>query len=258
MSKKAITITEYGAIGHEKTPALDKFLCDEADAKTFEALKKFNADNDDAIFTLTRCKTKDGTKVDALKAKSYVGVIETKCGTVVEILPKIYAGASEDDKNNTRKIFLNMLRCLRDSPFKKIDDAHLHTTKHSLLEIFITLFLKDLEQLIQKGIAKDYVSVEKNQPFLKGKLLFNQNIKYNFLHKERFYVSFDEFISNRPENRLIKSTLQLLAKKARSNNNQKRIREFIFTFDEVPESCDINADISKNKHNRLITHYEKT
>lgn len=262
MGKKTITVTEYGAIGCEEMPTSDKFLCGKTDdKKTFEALKKFNADNDDSIFTLTTLRGEGGGRFEALKAKSYVGVIETKCGRVVEILPKILPkkDGAEEDIEKTRRIFLKMLRCLRDSPFKEIDTAHLQTIKNHLLEVFIALFLKDLEKLIQKGIAKDYLNIEDNQTFLKGKLLFNQNIKSNTIHKERFFVSFDEFIMNRPENRLIKSTLLFLSKIARINNNQKRIREFIFTLDEIPCSENIDNDLTKVKANnsRLIYHYEK-
>jgi len=253
------TITEYGAIGCGSKPIEDKFLCDSVDRRAFEALKQFNADNDDAIFTLTRAKTAEG-RIDALRAKSYVGVIETKCGTVVEILPKILThkdGSFKGEIKSTRAIFLKMLRFLRDSPFKEIDTAHLHTERHHILEVFISIFLADLARLIQKGIARDYVNREENQPFLKGKLLFNQNIKYNLTHKERFYVSYDEFLSDRPENRLIRSTLLFLAKKSRSNNNQKRIREFIFTLVEIPASKNIENDFSKVKSNRLVRHYEQ-
>jgi 5-methylcytosine-specific restriction enzyme subunit McrC len=261
MGKETITVTEYGAIGCGGKPASDKFLCGEAVKKTFDALKKFNTDNDDSIFTLTTLRKEGGGSVEALKAKSYVGVIETKCGRVVEILPKILPkkDGAEEDVEKTRKIFLNMLRCLRDSPFKEIDTAHLQTIKNHLLEVFISLFLKDLEKLIQRGIAKDYLNIEDNQTFLKGKLLFNQNIKSNTIHKERFFVSFDEFITNRPENRLIKSTLLFLSKIARINNNQKRIREFIFTLDEIPCSENIDNDLTlvKANNNRLIYHYEK-
>jgi|TARA_B100001964_G_C14255700_1_gene612329 5-methylcytosine-specific restriction enzyme subunit McrC len=251
------TITEYGAVGREKMPKQDKFLCDRVSDKAFNALKKFNAENDDAIFTLTSISAEDGSRVDALIAKSFVGVIETNCGSVVEILPKIYVHDRHGEKDRIREIFLKMLRFLRDSPFKEIDLAHLHTTKHPILEIFISLFLADLTKLVQKGIARDYVNIEENQPFLKGKMLFNQNIKYNITHKERFHVSFDEFIANRSENRLIKSTLEFLSKRVRSSNNQKRIREFTFTFDEIPSSKDVDTDFSKLKPNHLTNYYDK-
>lgn len=185
-----------------------------------------------------------------------MGVIETRDGTVVEILPKIYSD-KQIETTEIRKIFLRMLRFLRDSPFKDIDVAHLRTENFPILEIFITIFLDELSKLIQKGIAKEYVNIEDNASFLKGKLLFTQHIKYNLTHKERFFVSYDEFLSDRPENRLIKSTLLFLSKRSKSNANQKRIREFIFTFDDIPASTDSDIDFSKVKMTRLIKHYEK-
>jgi len=256
--QRHITITEYGCLGLKGKPQDDKFISEEIDdANVFEALKSFNADNDDSIFTVTRVGTAEGKRIDALKAKSLVGAIETRDGTVVEILPKIYLG-KQTEIEKTRKIFLRMLRFLRDSPFRDIDVAHLRTEKFHILEIFITIFLDELSKLIQKGIAKEYVNIEDNLPFLKGKLLFTQHIRYNLAHRERCFVSYDEFMSDRPENRLIKSTLLMLQKRARSNANQKRIREFIFTFDDIPDSTDNKIDFSKIKMTRLIKHYEKT
>ena len=252
-----VTVTEYGCIGLKGKPADNKFISAEIDDENvFKALKSFNADNDDSIFTVTSVKAESGKRIDALRAKSLVGVIETKDGTVVEILPKIYSD-KQVETTEIRKIFLRMLRFLRDSPFKDIDVAHLRTEKFPILEIFITIFLDELSRLIQKGIAKEYVNIEDNASFLKGKLLFTQHIKYNLAHKERFSFSYDEFLSDRPENRLIKSTLLFLSKKAKSNANQKRIREFIFTFDDIPASADCDVDFSKVKMTRLIKHYEK-
>jgi 5-methylcytosine-specific restriction enzyme subunit McrC len=258
-NKKQATVTEHGYIGCGKLPFTDKYISDRVSEKAFEALEKFNAINNDSIFTVTRAVTDDGSRVKALKAKSYVGVIETKCGTVVEILPKIYIKDDTQKQNGietTRKIFLTMLRYLRDAPFREIDTAHLFTARYNLLEIFIALFIRELAKLIQKGVVKDYVNIEENNNFLKGRLLFNQNAKYNFIHKERFYVSYDEFITNRPENRLIKSTLDFLLKRSVSSENQKGIREFLFTFDEIPLSDNIDIDFLKVRTNRLMSHYK--
>ena len=74
---------------------------------------------------------------------------------------------------------------------------------------------RDLRRLvgiiIKKGIKSDYVGFEDNLFYLKGKLLINEQIKRNSVHKERFYVQYDEYNQNRAENRLIKSTLKLLS-----------------------------------------------
>ena len=55
-------------------------------------------------------KRKDGD----LAASNYVGVVTTKRGVVVEILPKIDLGGEADPGyEKTRRTFLRMLRCWR-------------------------------------------------------------------------------------------------------------------------------------------------
>ena len=127
-----------------------------------------------------------------------------------------------------------------------------------LLEIFISMFIEELTKLIQKGIKSDYILKEENLKFLKGKLKINEQIKKNYIHKERFYVEYEEFLSNRVENRLIKTTLQYLYRKSKSNKNQQRIREFLFVFDEIGISHNIKTDFSKIKSNRQMKDYEQT
>ena len=98
----------------------------------------------DQAFSVHRAKGKDFIKV-----KNYVGVIEIKGGTTIEILPKIYLSDGEDQEQTTRRLFLKMLRHLRDSPFRVIDQAHLKTSRFPILEIFITSFLTELGTLIK-------------------------------------------------------------------------------------------------------------
>jgi 5-methylcytosine-specific restriction enzyme subunit McrC len=43
-----------------------------------------------------------------------------------------------------------MLKTLKDSPFKNIDKASLKTQKFPILEIFISLFLDELDRLIKR------------------------------------------------------------------------------------------------------------
>jgi 5-methylcytosine-specific restriction enzyme subunit McrC len=191
---------------------------------------------------------------DFLQVQNFVGVIETKDGTQIEILPKIY---QVDNEQVTREIFLKMLRCLQDSPFLQLNEAHLHTTDFPILEVFITIFLQSLEKLVQKGIRKNYVSEEANQPFLKGKLLVNQQIKHNFSHAERFFVQYDDFQENIAPNRLIKSTLQLLFKVSRQLVNQVSLSQNLLIFAEVDSVRNLAQDLAETeKMNRQFAHYQ--
>ena len=189
---------------------------------------------------------------NALRLKNYVGTISTKDGTVLEILPKIY-GSNEKE---IKQLLLNMLRTLKQTPFKNINKASLKTSNIDIFEIFITMFLDELSNLIKKGIRSDYLVKNDNLYFLKGKLKLNSHIQKNLLHKEKFYVEFDEYSSNRVENKLIKTTLLKLYKLAKSINNKQKIREFIFIFDDVKISKDINGDFKKSKIDRSMIYYK--
>jgi len=77
----------------------------------------------------------------------------------------------------------------------------------------------DMNILINRIINK-----EDNEFFLKGKLLFTEHIKRNYIHKEKFYVAYDEYTQNRVENRLLKSTLKYLLSISSSFKNIRLIR----------------------------------
>jgi len=219
--------------------------------ETFEKLEKFVLDNEETAQYLKIMTKKGFGKV--LQAQNYVGVIQTKDGITIEILPKI----QNVDEDKSKEILIRMLKTLKKSPFKHFNMAHLKSAKMPLLEIFISMFLEELSKLIQKGIKSDYITKEENLKYLKGKLKINDQIKRNYIHKERFFVEYQEFLSDRVENRLIKTTLEYLYKKSRSNRNQQRIREFLFVFDEISSCRDIKTGFSKVKLDRQMKDYEQ-
>lgn len=190
---------------------------------------------------------------NALRLKNYVGTITTQDGTTIEILPKIYG--SEDDNLETKIVLLKMLQTLKKTPFKNINPATLGTANINIFEIFITMFLDGLTQLIKKGIKADYIRKQENSNFLKGKLKLNTHLKHNLLNKGKFYIEFDEYSSNRIENKLIKTTLLKLYQTSNSISNKQRLREFIFVFDDIDNSSDIKNDFKKCKTDRSMSHY---
>lgn len=215
---------------------------------TFEEIEKFVLENELNYLKLTM--KKGYGKV--LQAQNYVGVIQTKDGTTIEIVPKLQNKSYEELK----KLLLKMLKTLKNSPFKNLNKATLKSAKIPLLEIFISMFLDEVDKLIKRGLKSDYIQKEENLKFLKGKLKLKEHLKKNYIHKERFFVSYDEFITDRIENRLIKTTLKFLYKKSRLNKNQQKIREFLFVFDGIKVSNNIKNDFSKIKLNRQMKAYE--
>jgi len=242
---KQLTLKEY-----EFLQTKDETHKNYINSKIFEELENFVLQNEETATYLKLTSKKGFGKV--LQAQNYVGLIQTKDGTTIEILPKIKNVNIDESKT----ILIKMLRTLKKSPFKNFNKAELKSSKMPLLEIFITMFLEELSALIRKGIKSDYIAKEENLRFLKGKLKMSEQIKRNSIHKERFFVEYEEFSSDRAENRLIKTTLEFLYKKSKRNKNQQRIREFLFVFDEVKRSSDIKTDFSKVKINRQMRDYE--
>lgn len=254
------TIPEYGIIAPSKgeDDSGDVLHIKEHDYKNLEDFVLRNSSEAESesrdFFSLTHKKGVGR----CLQARNYVGVVQTDSGLVIEILPKIHREKKEEKENvpDTRKMLLRMLKTLKDSPFKQFNESDIATYKMHIMEIFIHLFIKEMNDLVRQGIRSGYVAMEENSKFLKGKLRVGDHIKKNMVHKERFYIEFDDFVRDRPENRIIKSTLSLLLKTSGRNDNLKKLRELVFIFDDVNESGDINGDFSKCINNRLMKHYD--
>ena len=242
MQQSQITLTEFERIYQHD-------IC----KKDFGDIENFILKNSDENAPFLRIASGVGGKF--IQARNYVGVLQTKSGLTIEILPKI---ADKNDAERSKAVFIKMLRTLKNFPFKSSNLASLKTQNLPLLEIFISMFLCELEALVKKGIKSDYVALEENLNFLKGKLNINEQIKRNSIHKERFYVGYSEFLSDIKINSIIKTTLKFLYKKSNSSKNQQKIRELLFIFDEVLECEDYKNFFAKLVINRQVKHYEQT
>lgn len=146
---------------------------------------------------------------DIISVSNYVGLIQTHNGYQVQVLPKIDLGTDEDNGYiETKRIFLRMLRSMKDFPSRVFNEANLKMDRMTLYEIFISMYLQEVRALVKRGIRSAYVPREDNLGFYKGKLAVSEHIKQNIAHRERFYVKYDDYMVNRPENRIIKSTVR--------------------------------------------------
>ena len=242
MKQSQLTLTEF-----------ERIYQHDIDKKDFGDIENFILKNSDENAPFLRIASGVGGKF--IQARNYVGVLQTKSGLTIEILPKI---ADKNDAERSKAVFIKMLKTLKNFPFKSSNLASLKTQNLPLLEIFISMFLCELEALVKKGIKSDYVALEENLNFLKGKLNINEQIKRNSIHKEQFYVGYSEFLSDIKINRIIKTTLKFLYKKSNSSKNQQKIRELLFIFDEVSECKDYKNFFAKLVINRQVKHYEQT
>ena len=195
---------------------------------------------------------------EVVSIRNYVGLIQMKNGFQIQVLPKISFGGNDDEDNKeTKRVFLEMLKSMKDFPSKIFNDASLKVDRMNLYELFINMYLQEARQLVKRGIKSAYVTQEENLRYYKGKLLVGQQIRTNICHKERFYVTVDEFSPNRPENRIIKATLKKLQKLTISAENSKEISHLLTAFEMVETSTNYQKDFSKVVIDRNTKGYER-
>lgn len=220
-----------------------------------EFIENFREEGDGDVFDFMRISSRRNVG-KVVSIRNYVGLIQLTNNFQIQVLPKINFASGEDVGNEkTKKIFLRMIRSMRNFPSKVFSDANLNIKEMNLYEIFINMYLQEVRQLIKRGIKLDYVIKEDNQKFLKGKLLTSYHIKKNLVHKERFYVAFDEFHPNRPENRLIKAALLKLLRVTMNSKNIKDIKQLLGSFEMVEPSVNYTKDFSRVKIDRTTKEY---
>lgn len=125
-----------------------------------------------------------------------------------------------------------------------------------LLEVFISEFLRAVELMVKRGLQSDY-SVRQNIVFaLRGKLTVATHPRQSLSWANRFFRQFDEFTTDRPENRLLHTALQHVLRLTTSQENQKLARELAFVFADVPVSDQPSADFQRVCIERSMSHYE--
>lgn len=118
-------------------------------------------------------------------------------------------------------------------------------------------FLYYVFQIVKKGLKCNYETKSSNESLFRGKMNFSNQIKYNYAHKERCFVEYDDFNTNRIENILLKSTLELLYKKTISSKNKMDIKTFLNSFQDVNTSDNYKKDFDKIVIDRNTKDYQK-
>ena len=226
--------------------------------RTFEQLETFILTNSnketDALEFMGLSARKGLGKV--ITAKNYVGLIAMNDGTIIEILPKVFSSVDDNlSDSRMKKLLIDMLKTLRDSPYKTLQASNVNIEKMNVFEIFIRMFVDEVFFIVKRGLKCNYETVEENATFFRGKMKFSQQIKLNHSHKERSYVEYDAFTANRPENRLLKATLQYLYRHSTSSKNRNDIKILLNSFAMVEPSVDYKGDFAKYMPDRIMTDY---
>jgi len=226
--------------------------------KPFRNLERFVLENQDprndkepplALYTRQRKKR--------IKVKNYVGVLETRDGSVIEILPKIYSPIHMSVRE-VKKLFLRMLRCLSDPQYRILGTANLEANESlPLLDVFIAEYVRECKELIRKGLRADYTSAEENLSTVRGRILFSEQIRKNLAYKSRIFCKYSEHCRNTPRNRIIKSTLEYLKSRSKNRKNLGALNALLASMEDVAFSSDVEGDLRKCRvTSRLHSDYD--
>ncbi|MGK9475722.1 McrC family protein [Melioribacter sp. OK-6-Me] len=231
MSRKIITVFEHGIL---------KF--DKSDYPLYEALVRYFEDKATPYYSLIH---------NGVKFNQYVGVLQIG-NYLIEVLPKADRVSNGDIKNRDeiykwRRVLISMLRTVNNIKVDYTGYSNLRIHRNTILDLYFELFIHELEYLIKTGLVKSYRRIEKNLTTFKGRLVFNNHIIKNYIHRERFFVNYSFYDYENLFNIILYKALNLISKINTNLNLQDRINSLLFNFPELP-----NIKITQSTFDKLV------
>src|SRR5690606_25318102 len=109
-----------------------------------------------------------------------------------------------------------------------------------LSEWIMERFLVALDQLIKRGVRSDYIRIEAQERYLRGRLDLVRQIRQPTGRQHILQIEHDILVPDRPENRLLKSALEIVAKRIHLPNNWRLAQNLRILLQEIPSSVDVN------------------
>ncbi|WP_409420819.1 McrC family protein [Pseudaeromonas sp. ZJS20] len=189
-----------------------------------------------------------------LRLDNHVGVLQTPCGTGIEILPKHHE--AQEDPAKSRALLSRLIASALDLPHRRTEVAEVQLFDSPLIEWVMRQFLLALDQLIKRGLRFDYQRVEEEQPFLRGQLDMAKQMRQPPGRQHLFHLRHDLFLPDRPENRLLRLALDKVCQAAQEATNWRLARELAGYLHEIPSSRDVRQDFARWRTDRLMAHYQ--
>jgi 5-methylcytosine-specific restriction enzyme subunit McrC len=162
---------------------------------------------------------------DGVKATQYCGALKVGDQTLT-ILPKI---DKHNDVANLRYLTY-MLSYVYDL---KVDEsiASADVEQSPFLELLISVFSRDLISEVEKGLYREYISVQDNLRVMRGRFLAGMDARTNFV-RDKIYCEYDEFSSDNPLNALLAYAVNVCRRITKSNDNRRKLGMLHLMFDD--------------------------
>ncbi len=192
-----------------------------------------------------------------IKFSNYVGVIQVN-NLTIEILPKAdFSENSEETQNKWHNALLEMLNVCKLIKLDSITNAKLKLKSATILDLYFDLFLTETERIARHGFKKAYRNISENINKVKGKIKFERQIKFNYIHKEKFFVEHCIYDNDHLLNRIILKALVILSKLSNNPLFINRINKLLLYFENISEVNISENDFSKIIFNRSSERYQQ-
>jgi len=251
-SRQRFTVFEYGYLVSDKDSGRVNYAL-ALPAHLFGWLEQRclsdDADNTHRLLTL---RSQRGVKT--LQVKNYAGVISLPGNAFIEVLPK--TGRHNDNVDTVRRQLLMMLRTLKSFRHIATSVSSVRTSKMPLMDIFIQQFIDSVQQIVRKGLKRDYIRQQDNLPWMKGKLRVSAQLSKNCVRRDRFQVEFDEYSADRPENRILKTAIDKIYRQVSNPQLLLQINSLKMYFDDITPVGDVSVAFGQVRLDRHMNHYE--
>ncbi|AXT49491.1 restriction endonuclease [Aquimarina sp. BL5] len=210
--------------------------------KHLDALLKLNEYHDFSYFDII---------ANGIKFKQYVGVIQVD-GLTIEIHPK---ADKNDEDSKWKGVLLQMLQACGKLKASSAGAANVNKNHLNLLEVYFELYLSELQQLLHRGLIKQYRKQTANVKALKGKLEFAGHIQRNQIHKERFYTTHQVYDKDHVLHQVLSKALDIVTQFCRGTYLYDYCQRVKLDFPEVKQIQVTSNQLDKIKLNRKTEPY---
>ncbi len=213
-----------------------------------DRLYEYNDRNGNIYFTGIR---------NGIKFNSYVGVIQIG-GLTIEILPKADREYQPDKVEYLRwqRALLDMLNYCKYIKVNSVSEAALEIRQNSILDLYFQLFLDEVKFLLRKGLIKQYRKNSGNLNVVKGRILFNEQIRKNLVHQERVYTEHQTYDTENLYNQILLRALTILGRISYNPHIKDQIHRVKLDFPDIQEIQINHSHFSRLKETRKTKPYQ--
>jgi 5-methylcytosine-specific restriction enzyme subunit McrC len=191
-----------------------------------------------------------------IKLGSYVGYLESPAGEAIEILPKFeQTELNQTELVHSRKLLVRMLLSNLNLKPREVGIAHLQLMDTPIHEWIIKQFLASLSLLVKRGLRFDYININEESRFIRGRLDLARQSRQPIDRATWFHISHDIFSPNRIENRLIKTALGYALKVTKEAENWRLANELNHYLSDIDIVKEPNRCLSQWKSGKLMNSY---